>query len=196
MKVIFLRKKNIGMAAVIIGLILILAGFSEIFSNKIKEASLLYNNIEKLVNYNEADGRLKFSLPSDWGFMKDNVTGDEVEYSGSFISDDKKIKGLIQLWKLDMNIYDFLEDSAYISKGQNKVYDYSINDIKIGNRKFILVRYKMEDEKGDIYLAYEYFLPKGNQFARMSFFINQKNFKEAYGGMFEAIVNYVDLISF
>jgi hypothetical protein len=194
MRVLFLRKKNIGMTAVIIGLILILISFSEIFSHKIKEASLPLNNIEKLINYKEANGHLKFSLPSNWGFMKDNISGEEVLYSGSFYSDDSKIKGIVQLWKLDTDIYDFLEDSAYISKAQNKVYNYSINDIKIGNKAFILVRYKLENEKGDIFLAYEYFLPKGKEFVRMSFYVNQKDYKEAYGSMFEALVNNIALI--
>ena len=195
MRVIILRRKNVGMAAVIIGLIIILISFSEIFSHKIKEASLLYNNIEKLVNYKEANGHLKFSLPSDWGFMKDDTAGDEVLYSGSFYSADSKIKGVVQLWKLNENIYDFLKNSANVSKTQNKVSNYSVNDIKIGNRAFILVRYKIENVDGNTFLAYEYFLPKGNEFARMSFFINQKDYKEAYGGMFEALVNYVDLIN-
>lgn len=195
MRVIFLRRKNIGMIAVIIGLIMILISFSEIFSHKIKEASLLFNNIEKLTNYKEANGRLKFSLPSDWAFMKDDIAGEEVLYSGSFYSNDSKIKGIVQLWKLNKNIYDFLKDSANISETQNKISDYSINDIKIGNRAFILVRYKIENVEGNTFLAYEYFLPKGNEFARMSFYINQKDYKEVYGGMFEALVNYVDLIN-
>jgi hypothetical protein len=194
MRVLILRKKNIGMTAVIIGLILILFSFSEILNHKIKEASLPLNNIEKLTNYKVVNGKLRFSLPSDWGFMKNDISGKEIIYSGSFNSEDGKIKGLIQLWKLNTNIYDFLKNSAYISQAQNKVYNYTINDIKIGNKAFILVRYKIEDNRGNVFLAYEYFQPKGSEFVRMSFYVNQKDYKETYGGMFEALVNNLALI--
>ena len=182
------------MTAVIIGLILILFSFSEILNHKIKEASLPLNNIEKLTNYKVVNGKLRFSLPSDWGFMKDNVSGEEIVYSGSFNSEHGKIKGLIQLWKLNTNIYDFLKNSAYISQAQNKVSNYTINDIKIGNKAFILVRYKIEDNRGNVFLAYEYFQSKGSEFVRMSFYVNQKDYKETYGGMFEALVNNLALI--
>lgn len=191
MKILIIRKKNIGMVAIILGLIILLFSFSKILNSRLINASFTLNSIEKLKKIEVLKGKSCFYLPENWIYKEEGGLGKEVLYSGEFKSEDNKIGGLFQIWNTNKDIYKFLKDSENISKEQNKIFNYSINNIKIGNKEVILVKYKIENKNGEKYLAYEYFIPKGREVTRMSFFLEEKNYKEYFGGLFEALVNNI-----
>ena len=163
-------------------------GISKQFNDKLKTAILVENNINLLNNYEVLDGRVSYKLPVGWTTKEKSFSGGEIMYHNDFQSSDAVIHGFMEVWKSKQELKVFLENSKNISKEQNTIKNYKMNNILINGKKAYLVQYLISVADNNWYKAYEYFIQGEEDFYRFSFFTRSVNFKEAYGAIFESIV--------
>lgn len=139
--------------------------------------------------YSILNGRYEFSLPTDWSLKEQSFGGGEIEYHGDFFSKDNKIKGIVEVWNINMPLLNFLKNSQLSSTGVVEFKFYKIEPYKIGNYDGYLVEYSRKGADNKYYRAKEYFIPsKNNRFFRMSFYIPETNYNEALKQYIENIV--------
>ncbi|MEY7999381.1 PsbP-related protein [Clostridium sp. Mt-5] len=192
MKVILINKRKLGVTIIIIGLMIILFGLEKNFDMKLKFTALMQNDIKSLTQYSGLKNRLKYKLPSNWICRNQDIFGDEIVYHSDFKSADSKINGFVQVWNLKGDLKVFLQNSKSISEEQNLYKDYNIRRININGSDGYLVEYTITKEIGDSYRGIEYFLEKGKQFCRFSFFVKDTDFKENMPTIFETIVKTLE----
>jgi hypothetical protein len=188
MKLIIINRKRLGVTTIIIGLMLILLGFEKHFDARLKFTALMQNNINSLVKYEALDNKLSYKLPAEWSTKEQKFFGQEIVYHNDFKTNDSKIYGFVEVWKLKQDLKNFLEESKKVSSEQNLYKQYNISPIKINNRDGYLVCYTMVTTSDVDYKAYEYFIKDGDKFFRFSFFLKESNFKENMPTVFRTIV--------
>lgn len=188
MKVININRKKVGIIVIIFGLMITLLGISKQFDGKLRTTILVENNIKLLNNYEVLNGKASYKLPVGWTTREKSFTGDEIIYHNDFQSSDAVIHGFVEVWKSKQELKVFLNSSKQISEEQNPIKNYKIDNIIINGRKTYLVQYLINVTDNNWYKAYEYFIDDGKEFYRFSFFTRSINFKEAYGAIFESIV--------
>lgn len=191
-KSIVINKKKLGVTIIIIGLMIVLLGLEKNFDMRLKFTALMQNNIKYLTQYEGMGNRLKYKLPSKWTCKNQNMFGNEILYHSDFKSEDNKIKGFVEVWNLDGDLKTFLENSKIISQKQNLYKNYNIRNIEINGNSGYLIEYTLTKELGDSYKGIEYFLERGTQFCRFSFFVNESDFKENMPTIFETIVKTLE----
>ena len=165
-----------------------LLGISKRFDDKLKTTILVENNINLLDEYKALDGKMNYKLPVGWATKEKEFPGDEILYHNDFQSEDAVIHGFIEVWRNRQDLKLFLDNSKKISQEQNKVRNYKIDSIMVNGKRTYLVQYLINATENNWYKAYEYFIENGNEFYRFSFFTRSFNYKEAYGAIFESIV--------
>lgn len=188
MKLIIINRKRLGVTTIIIGLMLILLGFEKYFDAGLKFTALMQNNINSLVQYKALDNKLSYKLPAEWVTKEQKFSGQEILYHNDFKTNDSKIYGFVEVWSLNKDLKDFLEESKKISSEQNLYKQYNISPIKINDRDGYLVSYTMITSSDIDYRGYEYFIKDSNKFFRFSFFMKASNFKENMPTVFKTIV--------
>ncbi|WP_333888099.1 hypothetical protein [Clostridium sp.] len=191
-KSIVINKRKLGVTIIIIGLMIILLGLEKNFDMKLKFTALMQNNIKYLTQYEGMESKLKYKLPSKWSSKSQDICGNEILYHSDFKSEDNKIRGFVEVWNLNGSLKSFLENSKVISQKQNLYKNYRINEIEINGNDGYLIEYTITKEVGDSYKGIEYFLKKGTQFCRFSFFVNESDFKENMPTIFETIVKTLE----
>lgn len=188
MKLIIINRKRLGVTTIIIGLMLILLGFEKYFDAGLKFTALMQNNINSLVQYKALDNKLSYKLPAEWVTKEQKFSGQEILYHNDFKTNDSKIYGFVEVWSLNKDLKNFLEESKKISSEQNLYKQYNISPIKINDRDGYLVSYTMITSSDIDYKGYEYFIKDSNKFFRFSFFMKASNFKENMPTVFKTIV--------
>jgi hypothetical protein len=193
LKVIFIDRKKVGIIVIILGLMITLLGISKRFDDKLKTTILVENNINLLDDYGALDGKVNYKLPVGWVTEEKKFPGDEIIYHNDFQSPDAVIHGFVEVWKSKQDLKAFLDNSKNISGQQNTIKNYKIDSIVINGKKAYLVQYLINVNGSNWYKAYEYFIGGEKEFYRFSFFTRNVNFKEAYGAIFESIVETLKL---
>ncbi|MCB2291713.1 hypothetical protein LGK97_18535 [Clostridium sp. CS001] len=188
MKVIFIDRKKVGIIVIILGLMTTLLGISQQFDGKLKTTILVENNINLLDDYVALSGKVSYKLPVGWTTNEKKFPGNEIIYHNNFQSSDAVIHGFMEVWESKQDLKTFLDNSKNISKEQNTIKNYKIDSIVINGKKAYLVQYLINITDNIWYKSYEYFIDGGKEFYRFSFFTRNINFKEAYGAIFESIV--------
>ena len=188
LKVIFIDRKKVGIIVIILGLMITLLGISKRFDDKLKITILVENNINLLDEYGALNEKVRYKLPVGWVAKEKQFPGDEIMYHNDFQSPDAVIHGFVEVWKRKQNLKSFLESSKSISEEQNTIKNYRIDSIVINGKKAYLVQYLINTTNNNWYKSYEYFIDGDKEFYRFSFFTRDVNFKEAYGAIFESIV--------
>lgn len=188
MKVIFIDRKKVGIIVIILGLMTTLLGISQQFDGKLKTSILVENNINLLDDYVALSGKVSYKLPVGWETNEKKFPGNEIIYHNNFQSPDAVIHGFMEVWESKQDLKTFLDNSKNISKEQNTIKNYKIDSIVINGKKAYLVQYLINISDNIWYKSYEYFIDGGKEFYRFSFFTRNINFKEAYGAIFESIV--------
>lgn len=191
-KSIVINKRKLGVTIIIIGLMIVLLGLEKNFDMKLKFTALMQNNIKYLTQYEGMQSKLKYKLPSKWSSETQDISGSEILYHSDFKSDDNKIRGFVEVWNLNESLKLFLQNSKIISEKQNLYKNYHMSDIVINSNSGYLIEYTITKEVGDSYKGIEYFLKKGTQFCRFSFFVNESDFKENMPTIFETIVKTLE----
>lgn len=188
MKIVTISRKKLGIAIILIGIMVLILGFSKSLEGRLKLTSLIQNDINSLSEYTELNGRVKYKLPSEWQVRQQNIFGDEILCHTDFKSKDDKINGFFQVWKLDGDLKTFLKNSKMISDKQNLYKYYSLKDINLDGRKGYLLKYDITKPVGSSYIGEEYFIKNDNEFYRFSFFVKEDDFKKNMSDTFRTIV--------
>lgn len=189
MKIIFINRRKVGIIVILLGLMITLTGISKQFDDKLKTTILVENNIKLLVDYNALNGKISYKLPEGWTTREKKLPGGEIIYHNDFQSSDAVIHGFVEVWNSKEDLKIFLENSKKISEEQNVIKNYKMDSIIINGKKTYLVHYLINVTDNNWYKAYEYFIDDKDQFYRFSFFTRDVNFKEAYGAIFESIID-------
>lgn len=189
LKVIVINRKKVGIIVIVLGLMITLLGISEQFDGKLKTTILVENNIKLLNNYDVINGKASYKLPVGWTTKEKKIYGEDIIYHNDFQSSDAVIHGFVEVWNSKEDLKIFLENSKKISQGQNVIKNYKMDSININGKKTYLVHYLINVTNNNWYKAYEYFIADNGQFYRISFFTRDVNFKEAYGAIFESIID-------
>ena len=189
MKIIFINRRKVGIIVILLGLMITLMGISKQFDDKLKTTILVENNIKLLDDYNALNGKISYKLPEGWTTREKKLPGGEIIYHNDFQSSDAVIHGFVEVWNSKEDLKIFLENSKKISEEQNIIKNYKMDSIIINGKKTYLVHYLINVTDNNWYKAYEYFIDDKDQFYRFSFFTRDVNFKEAYGSIFESIID-------
>ena len=189
MNIIFINRRKLGITVILLGLMIILTGISKQFDDKLKTTILVENNINLLDDYNALNGKISYKLPEGWTTREKKLPGGEIIYHNDFLSSDAVIHGFVEVWNSKEDLKIFLENSKKISEEQNVIKNYKMDSVIINRKKTYLVHYLINVTDNNWYKAYEYFIADKDQFYRFSFFTRDVNFKEAYGAIFESIID-------
>ena len=175
---------------------IILFGFGINFDMRLKQASLIYNDINSLVKYEGSDNSFSYKLPAEWTVTKRDMSGNEIIYHNDFVSADEKIHGFVQVWNYEGDLMKFLEKSkeASLNPKSNKYKQYEISTVEINNKKVYLLKYIVDVGNKNYYRASEYFIGDSGKFYRISFFVKDSDFKETMESIFENIVKTLEHI--
>ncbi|BDR63146.1 hypothetical protein DP145_02040 [Clostridium tetani] len=189
MKIIFIDKKKTTVFIVILILMSSMFVFQKIINNSMRMTSLMQSNIKNLKEYKALNGEIEYGLPEDWMTEEKKFEESEIIYHNEFQSMDLKVHGFIQIWDINYNIKEFLENSKAISEKQNKISDYVMENIKINNNLTYSINYTICNNQDKFFRCYEYFLSKDNKIIRFSFFVQEDKFKENMPTIFKNIVS-------
>ncbi|AAO34896.1 hypothetical protein K144313037_00790 [Clostridium tetani] len=189
MKIIFIDKKKTTVFIVILILMSSMFVFQKIINNSMRMTSLMQSNIKNLKEYKALNGEIEYGLPEDWMTEEKKFEESEIIYHNEFQSMDLKVHGFIQIWDINYNIKEFLENSKAISEKQNKISDYVMENIKINNNLTYSINYTICNNQDKFFRCYEYFLNKDNKIIRFSFFVQEDKFKENMPTIFKNIVS-------
>ncbi|MBU3145912.1 hypothetical protein [Clostridium sp. CF012] len=188
MRVIFINRKKVGIIVILMGLMITLLGISKGFDKQIKTTILVEHNISLLNDFQALNGKVSYKLPEGWTTKEKKFTGGEIIYHNDFQSSDAIIHGFVEVWRSKQDLKTFLDNSKKISQEQNVIKNYKLDSISINGKKTYLVQYLINVTDNNWYKVYEYFIDDGSEFYRFSFFARNVNFKEAYGAIYESIV--------
>ncbi len=142
--------------------------------------------------YNVMNGSLHFELPDSWYAHEVPMLGGEVLYHLDFISQDKRIHGFVQVWKLAKPLEQLIAESEKAATGVVDFKGYNVKEIKVDGRKGYVMDYSRANQDGEYNKAYEVFI-KGasNKMYRLSFFVPEKEWRNYYKLLFERIIRTV-----
>lgn len=186
MQIITISRKKLGTAIILIGIVVLVLGFTKSFSGKF--TSLIKNDTNSLSEYTELNGRIKYKLPAKWQVKKQGISGNEILCHSDFRSNDGKISGFFQVWTFKGDLKTFLKNSKSISDKQNLYKYYSLKDIALDGKRGYLLKYNITKPVGDSYIGEEYFIENRSEFCRFSFFVKENDFKENMSNIFKTIV--------
>lgn len=134
--------------------------------------------------------RFQFQLPSDWSFRLQYFPGEEIKYHGGFTSPGNKIRGFAEVWKINISLKQFLDESRFSPTGVVDFKNYKITPSNIGNYRGYVLTYSRRGDDNQYYSAAEYFVPmKGNEFFRISFFIKESDYNPSIKRLFDSIAS-------
>ena len=136
--------------------------------------------------YNVMDNTFHFELPDSWYTHEVSFMGGEVLYHMNFISQDKRIYGLVQAWKLSKPMKQYITDSQKAATGVIDFKYFDIKEIRVDNRKGYLMEYSRANQSGEYNKAYEVFIEgPSKKMYRLSFFVPEKEWRNYYNILFE-----------
>ncbi|MBZ9684945.1 hypothetical protein G9F72_001035 [Clostridium estertheticum] len=188
MRIIFINRKKLGIIVILMGLMITLLGISKGFDKQLKTTILVEHNINLLNDFHALNGKVSYKLPEGWTTKEKKFSGGEIIYHNDFQSSDAVIHGFVEVWTSKQNLKTFLDNSKKISQEQNAIKNYKLDSVIINGKKTYLVQYLINVTDNNWYKVYEYFIDDGSEFYRFSFFTRNVNFKEAFGAIYESIV--------
>ncbi|HOE56674.1 MAG TPA: PsbP-related protein [Bacillota bacterium] len=144
--------------------------------------------------YNVMDNSFRFELPDSWETQESFFTGGEILYHLNFISQDKKINGFVQVWRLSGPLKQFIEESEKAATGAVEFKYFNIREIAADNKKGYLLDYSRANQEGKYNRAYEAFIEGySNKIYRLSFFVKEKEWRKYYQILFDRIIKSIEI---
>lgn len=146
--------------------------------------------------YNVMDNTFHFELPDAWNTNEVSFMGGEILYHMNFISQDKRINGFVQVWKLSKPLKQFIEESKKSIVGIVDFKYFNVKEIMADNKKGFLMEYSRANQEGEYNRAYEVFIEgPSNRMYRLSFFVPEKEWRNYYKMLFNRIIRSVKIQS-
>lgn len=93
----------------------------------------------------ENNNLIKFNFPAQWLIRQDNFPGEEIRNNIYLISPDEKDVCLIQVWKIDKPLINFIQDIQNNPASGEKITNFSVTDANINGKDGFLVEYQYQD---------------------------------------------------
>lgn len=149
---------------------------------------------EKFKEYTGFSGKFTYKLPLSWKTSEQKFAGNEILYHNDFASDDKKIRGFVQIWNINIPLSKFISDGNNSLSGTVSFKYYTIEQIKINGLSGYLLKYSKEVENKKYTKAFEVFvMDKGDTFYRFAFYMDENDWKDEYHMYFLNIAASADL---
>lgn len=144
--------------------------------------------------YNVLDNTFHFELPETWYTHEVSFVGGEILYHMNFMSQDKRIHGFVQVWKLSKPLKQFVEGSKEAATGVVDFKYFDIREMMADNRKGYLLDYSRGNGQGEYNKAYEAFIEgDSDKVYRMSFFVPEKEWRNYYKVLFDRIIRTMNI---
>lgn len=150
------------------------------------------NRVSKqlLEAYNVMDNTFHFELPDSWHTREESFAGGEILYHMNFISQDKRVNGFVQVWKLSKPLKQFLEESKESAVGVVDFKYFDIKEIMVDSKNGYLLDYSRANPQGEYNRAYEAFIQGyDSKVYRMSFFVPEKEWRSYFKILFDRIIH-------
>ena len=174
---------------------LLIITFSFTFRGIISQYSNTYYNLSKTdlpVKKQVMGTDYIYTLPSNWSYDEKSFEGGEILYHADFVSEDKAIRGFAEVWKANMPLSEFLEESKKSSLGESSFKYYKIQNTKIGIYNGFILEYSIRGNNGKYYKAVEYFIPsKDYIFFRISFFVPEDSYNNKIDMIIKRIIDTI-----
>ncbi len=164
---------------------------AETFKNSIE-----YQKAERqfLKKYTALQDKFEFTLPSNWSTIEQAFSGGEIIYNLAFMSEDKKIHGFVQVWDIDKPLKQFIDESKKSAVGVVDFKYYRVKEITSNQNKGYLLDYSRRTNQDKYIRAYETFIEgANNRIYRVSFFVNEDDWKPQYLILFNRIIRSFDI---
>lgn len=139
--------------------------------------------------YNVMNNTFHFELPDTWHTHEVSFTGGEILYHMNFMSQDKRIHGFVQVWKLSKPLKQFIEESKQAATGVVDFKYFDIKEIMVDGKRGFLMDYSRANADGEYNKAYEAFVEGySDKIYRMSFFVPEKEWRNYYKVLFDRII--------
>jgi hypothetical protein len=197
MKLLIVRRTLISLLGIVI-LAVFLASIGYAFNPIIGtfRSSLQYQKVERevLKKYTALQDKFEFMLPSSWATMEQPFKGGEIIYNLFFTSDDKKVRGLVQVWDMKKPLKQFLEESKKSAVGAVDFKYYRVKELKTDSNQGYLVDYSRRNNQDKYVRSYEAFIEnsKGRVY-RISFYVNEDDWKQQYLILFNRIIRSMEI---
>ena len=147
-----------------------------------------------LIPYNVLDNTFHFELPDKWYTHEMSFAGGEILYHMNYMSQDKRIHGFVQVWKLSKPLKQFIESSKEAATGVADFKYFNTKEIMVNNQKGYLIEYSRANPEGDYNKAYEAFIEGySGKVYRMSFFVPEKEWRNYYNVLFDRIIKTINI---
>lgn len=144
--------------------------------------------------YNVMDNTFYFELPDSWSANEVSIMGGEILYHMNFNSQDKKIYGFVQVWKLSEGLQQFIEKSKESAVGVVDFKYFDIKEIMSDNKRGYILNYSRANYEGGYIKAYEAFIEGyADRVYRISFFVPEKEWKNYYKVIFDRIIHTIKI---
>ena len=188
MRFVVIDGKKLGLVIIVCGLMVVLFAAGLQFDSRIRSTAFIQSNLGELKSYASKEQNFTYKLPVKWTTVEQNFSGGEILYHNDFKSDDEHIHGFVEVWDNAGDLKTFLINSGEISKKQNEIRNYKIENIKINNKEGFDVTYDTVMPDDVVYKAYEYFIKDTNKFIRFSYYVKERDFKNNMPTIFKTIV--------
>lgn len=192
MLLIQFKKKTIYKIALLVSIIMLIGLYN--YLSSAATAFITNHEIGKMQKqlyktYSVLGGSFSFKLPETWKTWTESFSGEEIIYHLYFISNDNRIKGFVQVWNMNKPLKQFIKESKKAAVGIVGFESYSAKEIMVGGRRGYLLEYSRKNEEGQTFRSYEAFIEgKAGRVYRISFFVDQNDWKEHYVTIFNLII--------
>ncbi len=197
MKVIEVKKITAYISAIIFMSILFLCLsriFSPVATTFINNHELMKVEKQAYKTYSALDGKFSFKLPSDWKAWNETFGGNEIIYHMYFVAPDNRLHGMVQVWKLEKPLKQFLEESKKSAVGVIDFKYYNIKEIMPNKKKGYLIEYSRAVDDGKYIKAQEAFIEgDANEVYRLSFYSNENDWKSYYPLIFNKVLKSFEI---
>lgn len=144
--------------------------------------------------YNVMDNTFHFELPEAWLTHEVSFTGGEIIYHLDFTSQDKRIHGFVQAWKLSESLKQFVEKSKESAVGVVDFKYFDIKEIMLDDKRGFLLDYSRANSNGEYIKSHEVFIEGYSKIVyRLSFFVPEKEWRNYYKVLFDRIMHTVKI---
>ncbi|HAA24976.1 MAG TPA: hypothetical protein DCE11_02475 [Ruminiclostridium sp.] len=152
-------------------------------SSPIIETGLRFEDKWKTATIQQYDmSEITFQYPDALRLDEIINLGQEIRIHMNFHHTNNKVHGFFQVWKLDRNLEEFLNESKKYSS--MTFINFSESAIKVQELNGFMWEYVFMDTKNDI-KGFEVFLENGNEMYRFSMFVLSTDYKPQYKRIFK-----------
>ncbi len=188
MKIIKIDGRKTGVTIILLGLMIVMFGFAGHLNERFSFTVLVPYQTGSLKDYYGFDSRLSYKLPHDWNTDLKDLHSNDILYHNEFASPDFTVHGIVEVWKLNQDLKEFLQKSRKYSEIQNTIKGYNLTPVKINDREVFFATYVIRNKSNIEYRALEYFIKYKGGFLRFSFYMKDSFYKETMKASFENLV--------